>query len=217
MIKLVALNKPFNVISQFRADGLHQTLADFIDDADLRIAGRLDLDSEGLLLLTNHGQLNQQISNPKYKQWKTYLAQVDGTVHQDAILQLQQGVMLNDGMTLPAQVRQIDEPDWLWQRTPPIRFRANIPTSWLEIKIHEGRNRQVRRMTASVGFPTLRLIRTQIGSINLTDLNLMPSEICTLSIQDYPEFHALNLQKASRLTSHQKAKNNRPSPTRKRY
>lgn len=217
MIQLVAFNKPFNVLSQFRADSSHQTVADFIHDKELRIAGRLDLDSEGLLLLTNHGQLNQHISNPKHKQWKTYLAQVDGAVHQEAIFQLQQGVMLKDGMTRPAQVRQIDEPDWLWQRTPPIRFRANIPTSWLEIKICEGRNRQVRRMTASVGFPTLRLIRTQIGSIHLQDLQLMSGETQVLTIKNYAEFHAFTLQKPSRLISHQKTKNNRPSSTRKRY
>lgn len=190
MLKLVAFNKPFYVLSQFRADGQHQTLADFIDDPDLRIAGRLDLDSEGLLLLTNDGQLNQQISHPKHKQWKTYIVQVDGEIDDDAITQLQRGVMLNDGITLPAQVRKIEQPDWLWQRTPPVRFRANIPTSWIEIKICEGRNRQVRRMTASVGFPTLRLIRTAIGSIQFIDLMLDIGEQRTLSIQDYPEFNA---------------------------
>lgn len=187
-MKLVALNKPFNVLSQFRAEADHRTLAEFITDPQLRIAGRLDRDSEGLLLLTDHGQLNQQISHPKYKQWKTYIVQVDGQVTLGAIQQLQRGVMLNDGLTRPAHVQQIEEPHWLWQRVPPIRFRATIPTSWLEIKICEGRNRQVRRMTAAVGFPTLRLIRTQIGSISLLDLKLVCGEIKALNVCNYPEF-----------------------------
>lgn len=198
-MKLIALNKPFQVLSQFRQDGQHQTLADFIFDSELRIAGRLDYDSEGLLLLTDHGVLNQYISNPKHKQWKTYIVQVDGQVTDDAISALQKGVLLNDGLTLPAQVRQIDEPDWLWQRTPPIRFRANIPTSWLEIKICEGRNRQVRRMTASVGFPTLRLIRKAIGSIDLCDLNLALGQSMAVNFQHLPEFQAFKtLQQQSK-------------------
>lgn len=198
-MKLIALNKPFQVLSQFRQDGQHQTLADFIFDSELRIAGRLDYDSEGLLLLTDHGVLNQYISNPKHKQWKTYIVQVDGQVTDDAISALQQGVLLNDGLTLPAQVRQIEEPEWLWTRTPPIRFRANIPTSWLEIKICEGRNRQVRRMTASVGFPTLRLIRKAIGSIDLCDLNLALGQSMAVNFQHLPEFQAFKtLQQQSK-------------------
>lgn len=196
-MKLIALNKPFNVLSQFRQDGSHQTLADFIFDSTLRIAGRLDLDSEGLLLLTDHGGLNQHISHPKHKQWKTYIVQVDGEIDETAIIQLQRGVMLNDGITRPAQVRKITEPDWLWQRVPPVRFRATIPTSWVEIKICEGRNRQVRRMTAHVGFPTLRLIRTAIGSIQLQDLNLDVGQQCTLNIQKYPEFSSIDFTHSS--------------------
>lgn len=179
--KLVAFNKPFDVHCQFRGEAHQRTLAAFIHDPSLRIAGRLDRDSEGLLLLTNDGQLNQKICHPKHKQYKTYLAQVEGMVTADAIQQLKQGVLLNDGMTLPAKVCQIDEPHWLWQRQPPIRYRANIPTSWLEIQICEGRNRQVRRMTAAVGFPTLRLIRVQIGEISLLELNLDLGESTDIS------------------------------------
>lgn len=178
--KLVAFNKPFDVHCQFRGEAQQRTLAEFIHDSSLRIAGRLDRDSEGLLLLTNDGQLNQKICHPKHKLYKTYLAQVEGLVSDDAIQQLQNGVLLNDGMTLPAQVNQVDEPIWLWQRQPPIRYRANIPTSWLQIQICEGRNRQVRRMTAAVGFPTLRLIRVQIGEISLLDLNLALGESCDI-------------------------------------
>lgn len=199
-MKLVAINKPFDVLSQFRADGTHRTLAEFIDDKSLRIAGRLDRDSEGLLLLTDHGHLNQQISHPKYKQWKTYIVQVDGQVTAEAIEKLQKGVMLNDGLTLPAQVREIHQPEWLWQRVPPVRFRKNIPTSWLEIKICEGRNRQVRRMTASVGFPTLRLIRVQIGSIHLLDLCLDVGQSVNLNIQQYTEFKSMSLSQNSQVT-----------------
>lgn len=187
-MKLVAFNKPFDVLSQFRADGVHRTLIEFLHDKDLRIAGRLDRDSEGLLLLTNHGQLNQCISHPKHKQWKTYIVQVDGQITPEAVQQLQHGVQLNDGLTLPAQTQIIDEPHWLWERVPPVRFRKNIPTSWLEIKICEGRNRQVRRMTASVGFPTLRLIRIQIGSIHLLDLKLELGQSTELDVESYAEF-----------------------------
>lgn len=192
-MKLVAFNKPFDVLSQFRADGVHQTLIEFLDDKDLRIAGRLDRDSEGLLLLTDNGQLNQHISHPKHKQWKTYIVQVDGQITAEAIQHLQQGVQLNDGLTLPAQVQAIDEPTWLWERNPPVRFRKNIPTSWIEIKICEGRNRQVRRMTANVGFPTLRLIRTQIGSIHLLDLKLDIGQWSYLDSEQYAEFKSLHL------------------------
>ncbi len=188
MVKIVAFNKPFDVHSQFRGEDGQLTLTQFIHDKDLRIAGRLDRDSEGLMLLTDDGRLNQQITHPKFKQYKTYIAQVDGQVSQQAIVQLQQGVKLNDGITLPAKVQQIDEPTWLWPRNPPIRYRANIPTSWLEIQICEGRNRQVRRMTAAVGFPTLRLIRIQIGSVNLLDLDLACGESQNLEPLFYAEF-----------------------------
>jgi 23S rRNA pseudouridine2457 synthase len=188
MVKIVAFNKPFDVHSQFRGEGSQITLANFISDDSLRVAGRLDRDSEGLMLLTDNGAVNQHITNPKFKQYKTYLAQVDGQITEEAILRLQQGVELNDGLTLPAKVRMIDAPEWLWQRDPPVRFRANIPTSWVEIQICEGRNRQVRRMTAAVGFPTLRLIRTQIGSVNLLDLGLESGDQRTLEPLFYDEF-----------------------------
>ena len=181
MAQIVLFNKPFNVLTQFRPDGERITLAQYVKDKSLRVAGRLDFDSEGLLLLTDDGHINQQLTHPKTKQFKTYLVQVDGVPTDDALQQLVHGVQLKDGMTLPAVARIIDEPDWLWPRTPPIRFRANLPTSWLEIKICEGRNRQVRRMTAAVGLPTLRLIRSQIGPFSLFDsqlrLNLQPGQI----------------------------------------
>ena len=185
MAQIVLFNKPFNVLTQFRPDGERITLAHYIKDKSLRVAGRLDYDSEGLLLLTDDGQLNQQLTHPKTKQFKTYLVQVDGVPNEQAIEQLMHGVLLKDGMTLPAQARIIDEPDWLWPRTPPIRYRANLPTSWLEIKICEGKNRQVRRMTAAVGLPTLRLIRTQIGPFTLLDLQLGQLNIVNSDDYDY--------------------------------
>ncbi|MBC7752151.1 MAG: pseudouridine synthase [Candidatus Saccharibacteria bacterium] len=169
MPKIVLFNKPYDVLTQFRAEGDRKTLADFIHDPSLRVAGRLDRDSEGLLLLTNDGIANARLTQPKQKQYKTYWVQVDGKPTEDAITQLIKGVRLNDGMTLPAKVKRIDEP-LIWSRTPPVRYRASIPTSWLEIQICEGRNRQVRRMTAAVNHPTLRLIRAQIGPYSLGDL-----------------------------------------------
>ena len=172
MPKIVLFNKPFNVLTQFRPDADRpdrQTLAHFIHDPTLRVAGRLDMDSEGLLLLTDDGILNSRITEPKEKQFKTYWAQVDGIATEAQLAALQTGVLLNDGLTLPAQAKSISEPA-LWLRNPPVRYRANLPTSWLEIKICEGRNRQVRRMTAAVGLPTLRLIRVQIGPYRLGDL-----------------------------------------------
>ncbi len=195
MVKIVAFNKPFNVHSQFRSEELQITLSDFIHDPSLRIAGRLDRDSEGLLLLTDDGQLNQQITHPKHKQFKSYVVQVEGDVSENAIEQLRRGVMLKDGMTLPAKAEKITEPKWLWERDPPIRLRANIPTSWIEIQICEGKNRQVRRMTAAVGFPTLRLIRTQIGSVNLLDLGVGLGESTPLEALFYDEFRHLLKQK----------------------
>lgn len=169
MSKIVLFNKPYDVLTQFRAEGDRKTLADFIRDPSLRVAGRLDRDSEGLLLLTNDGIANARITQPKQKQFKTYWVQVDGEPIEETIAQLTKGVMLNDGMTLPAKIKRMDEPQ-VWARTPPVRYRASIPTAWLEIQICEGRNRQVRRMTAAVKHPTLRLIRAQIGPYCLDDL-----------------------------------------------
>jgi len=187
-MKIVVFNKPYDVLSQFREDTAHLTVSSFIHDPELRIAGRLDLDSEGLMFLTDHGGLNQFITHPSNKKYKTYLVQVDGDITEDALQQLRKGVELADGLTLPATAIKVSEPDWLWERNPPVRFRANIPTSWVEISICEGRNRQVRRMTATVGFPTLRLIRTKIGSIDLVRLGLQPGEQTEIEPLLYPDF-----------------------------
>jgi len=178
MSQLILFNKPFGVICQFSADEKHPSLAQYIDIKEVYPAGRLDHDSEGLLLLTDDGKLQHKISHPKNKMEKTYWAQVDGAIDEAAVQKLRAGVALKDGMSKPAIVRKIKPPEDLWERTPAVRFRQNIPTSWIELKIKEGRNRQVRRMTAAVGFPTLRLIRRQIGEWKLH--NLQPGEFKTI-------------------------------------
>ena len=167
---LIRFNKPYGVLSQFTPEGRWRGLKDFIDLPGVYVAGRLDADSEGLLLLTDDGALQARISHPRHKMDKTYWVQVEGTPSAEALQQLRDGVLLNDGPTLPAQVAQIDEPAGLWPRDPPIRERQYIPTAWLALTIREGRNRQVRRMTAAVGLPTLRLIRAAIGPYTLEGL-----------------------------------------------
>jgi 23S rRNA pseudouridine2457 synthase len=170
MAKIIAFNKPFGTLCQFSGEG--DTLAKYINIANVYPAGRLDKDSEGLVILTDDGKLQNQISSPKYNKSKVYIVQVEGVITNEAITQLSNGVRLKDGVTKPADAKMITQPEWLWQRTPPIRERKNIPTSWVELTIREGKNRQVRRMTAHVGFPTLRLIRIQVGQWQLNNLSL---------------------------------------------
>lgn len=171
---LIALNKPFGVLCQFTSDQDRPTLAGLVRQKDVYAAGRLDQDSEGLLLLTDDGKLAHRLTDPRHKQPKTYLAQVDGEIDEVALDSLRRGVVLKDGPTLPAEAEAVAEPTWLWPRDPPVRFRKSIPTSWLRLTLREGRNRQVRRMTAAAGFPTLRLIRVQIGEHALD--GLLPGE-----------------------------------------
>lgn len=166
---LLLFNKPFRVLSQFTSESDKETLADYIDLPGIYCAGRLDYDSEGLLVLTDDGRLQQRIANPKYGKQKGYLVQVDGVPGETDIDRLRAGISLKDGKTAPARVRQIEAPE-LWERHPPVRFRKHIPTSWLDIVISEGRNRQVRRMTAHIGFPTLRLVRYRVGDWELGGL-----------------------------------------------
>ena len=167
---LIALNKPFGVVCKFSPDTGRRTLADYVTVPDVYPAGRLDTDSEGLLLLTDDGVLQARIANPRHKLTKTYWAQVEGVPTEAALEPLRRGVHLGDFVTKPAGARLIEEPTGLWPREPPIRFRAKIPTAWLELTLSEGKNRQVRRMTARVGFPTLRLVRAAIGTITLNEL-----------------------------------------------
>ena len=172
MPKILLLNKPFNVLCQFTDDGGRPHLGDFINDEQYKryyAAGRLDRDSEGLVLLTDNGALQNHIAHPRYKMPKTYWVQVEGTITIQALTKLENGVELKDGMTKPAQAKIMNPPN-AWERIPPIRQRKNIPTSWVELTLTEGRNRQVRRMTAATGFPTLRLIRYGIGKYSIADI-----------------------------------------------
>ena len=170
MAKIIAFNKPFGVICQFSGEG--DTLANYINIPSIYAAGRLDKDSEGLVILTDDGKLQNIITNPKNNKSKIYVVQVEGEMTQQAINNLRAGVELKDGLTKPASIKKIQKPEWLWDRTPPVRKRKLIPTSWVEISITEGRNRQVRRMTANVGFPTLRLIRIQIDQWKLGNIKV---------------------------------------------
>jgi 23S rRNA pseudouridine2457 synthase len=167
---LIVFNKPFGVICKFRPEPGRPTLADYIKVPEVYPAGRLDTDSEGLLLLTDDGALQTRIANPRHKLAKVYWAQVEGVPTDEALVALRNGVDLGDFTTKPAGARLIDEPAGLWSRDPPIRYRAKIPTTWLELTLREGKNRQVRRMTARVGFPTLRLVRAAVGRVSVDSL-----------------------------------------------
>ena len=170
MPRLILFNKPYGVLSQFTPEGRWRGLREVLPISGVYAAGRLDADSEGLLILTDDGKLQARLADPKYKRLKTYWAQVEGAPSDTDLDPLRHGVDLGDFVTRPARARVIAEPDKLWPRDPPVRFRASIPTTWVELVIAEGKNRQVRRMTAKVGYPTLRLIRWAVGSWNLDGL-----------------------------------------------
>lgn len=167
---VILFNKPFGVLSQFTPEGGHPALDTFGFPPDVYAAGRLDHDSEGALLLTDDGKLVKKLLDPKFEHPRTYLAQVEGEITQEALKQLSKGVVIKGYHTKPSKAERVEQPENLWKRVPPIRYRANIPTSWVRLTLIEGKNRQVRHMTAAVGFPTLRLIRVQIGNIALADL-----------------------------------------------
>jgi len=183
--RVILFNKPFGVLTQFSGGEGRQTLADYIAVPGVYAAGRLDADSEGLVVLTGDGALQARISDPRHKLAKRYIVQVEGLSTDGALQQLQAGVDLGDFLTRPCEARRIPEPRGLWPRTPPVRYRAAIPTSWLEIVLREGKNRQVRRMTAKVGFPTLRLIRWAVG--DWTAEGLAPGEWRELEISGQPD------------------------------
>ncbi|MBI5937201.1 MAG: rRNA large subunit pseudouridine synthase E [Betaproteobacteria bacterium] len=170
MARIILFNKPYGVLSQFTSEDGHPGLKEFIPLAGVYAAGRLDADSEGLLILTDDGRLQHRLTDPKHKLAKTYWVQVEGVPDEEALEKLRKGLDLGDFVTRPAQAKIIEKPAGLWPRTPPIRFRKNVPTTWLELIIAEGKNRQVRRMTAKVDFPTLRLVRARIGDYALGDL-----------------------------------------------
>ena len=185
---LLLLNKPFQVLTQFTSTDGKQTLAAFVSAPGMYPAGRLDYDSEGLVLLTDWPSLQTRLADPKWKSPKTYFVQVEGVPTETALNALRHGVALNDGNTLPASAELVDEPAWIWPRTPPIRYRKAIPTSWIRLTIREGRNRQVRRMTAAVGFPTLRLVRWSVGSWTLE--SLAPGESRLVASEEISAFMA---------------------------
>ena len=186
MARIILFNKPFGVLSQFTdPEGDRETLANYLNRPGFKPAGRLDYDSEGLLILTDSGVFQARIADPRHKMAKIYWVQVEGEPQEKDLDRLRAGVLLRDGPTLPAEVERIDEPSGLWTRTPPIRYRASIPTSWLSLTIQEGRNRQVRRMTAAVGYPTLRLVRAQIGKWGLD--GMLPGEFRESEILGIPE------------------------------
>ncbi len=175
-MKLILFNKPYDVMCQFSPHPSRVTLANYLNIPNIYPAGRLDADSEGLVLLTDDGKLQHKISHPNWKESKTYLVQVEGEPSPEQLLRLQGALDLGDFTTLPCKAMQVEEPQWLWSREPAVRYRASIPTSWLCLILTEGKNRQVRRMTAAVGLPTLRLIRTAIGEYSLASHPIMPGE-----------------------------------------
>jgi|TARA_B110000483_G_scaffold99953_1_gene122618 23S rRNA pseudouridine2457 synthase len=168
--EIILFNKPFGVLCQFTDPEGRPSLSDYIKTPNFYAAGRLDNDSEGLLILTDDGKLQARITSPKHKMAKIYLAQVEGVPNESDLSKLRKGIKLKDILTRPADCRLVEEPEWLWPRNPPIRDRKNIPTSWIELKLKEGKNRQVRRMTAAAGYPTLRLVRIAVGNWDLAEL-----------------------------------------------